>query len=138
LPLPGSFTKQVFVEELHPRRAHQAGRQARRRGVAHEGPVLRDTLPIAIVLEEPAASVIQLVLGGDGAGLGDIALDPLAQRLDPVGEDAAQASRPVALITLDLFARHQLRFDAHLLAPPKDPHRDAGPDLPYRSAMVRP
>ena len=104
----GLLDQHVLVEDLDPFGAHQAAGDRRRRRAKHEVAVFRDPLPVAVVLEEAALAVVQLVLCPDRSRLGHVALHPARQRGDPVGEDARQADGAGPPIGLDLGVRKQL------------------------------
>ncbi|MNT48131.1 hypothetical protein D3C72_1848950 [compost metagenome] len=82
---------------------HDAAGDGRRRGLADKGIERRDALPVAVVLEKAPAFAGPYVLDGEGAGLGQVLRETLAQGLDPLRERAAQHQHAVALVGIDLF-----------------------------------
>src|SRR5205807_704426 len=59
-------------------------------------------LPVAIVVEKPALLAGFQIFGGIGPGLAHIALDPGADRVDPIGKETGQIDGAVPPIVGNL------------------------------------
>ena len=84
----GFLDQNVVVEHLHPVAAHQGRGSLRDGGVPDHAAEFRDTLPVAVIVEEETRLARLLVAAGIVSGFGHVADDPCTQRIDMGGEQA--------------------------------------------------
>ncbi len=77
------------MEDLRRPGAHDAAGDLGGGRVQDEVLELRDALPVAVILEEPAGFAAADILDGEGAGRRQVALEAGPQGLDPILEGAA-------------------------------------------------
>jgi hypothetical protein len=76
-----------------------------REGFAHDALEFGDALPIAVVVEEAPGSPGRTLSDASGLGLAHIAIDARRDRVDPIGEKAAQAAAPSRLKAASVLRR---------------------------------
>jgi hypothetical protein len=103
----GFLDEQVVVEETDAARAHQAPRDLGRSRAADEQLVLRNALPVAEVLDEPAGVVRAARDERALARFAEVPLDPAPDELDFLRrERVAHAHGPVASERVDQLGSH--------------------------------
>ena len=93
------------MEELRGARLHYLRGDGRCRRLFDDCAKLRNTLPVAVVIEKTAGRVVTLLdlAAGVPARLSEVALDACRNVCDPVAEDASQAHRAITLEGVDVF-----------------------------------
>ena len=104
----GFFDQHVVMEETCRARTHHAGGDFTCTAFPDHHFELRDTGPVAIIVEETTFTVLDSVFRGIGTGVFKIPGYPGFNRLDPVVEDSSQEDGAVAVIGPDQFVSYHL------------------------------